>query len=140
MTCDRKQEIALRIICALNGACAAIFGMIMMIWADDAPMGLSDLVPALQALPLPGFMIENLFWPGLALLLVNGIANIVATALFSSRKAAACAWALAAGILLIGWCAFEMLYLPNVASVFYLVVGIVQTALAAKAMAARTAR
>ena len=117
------------IICALNGLCAVAFGAIMMIAANDAPMGLSELVPLIQTMPLPAFMTENLFWPGLALLLVNGVANLVATALFFSRPSAARRWALAAGALLICWCAFEMLYFPNAASIIYLIVGLAQTAL-----------
>ena len=101
----------------------------MMIAANDAPMGLSELVPLIRTMPLPAFMTENLFWPGLALLLVNGVANLVATALFFSRPSAARRWALAAGALLICWCAFEMLYFPNAASIIYLIVGLAQTAL-----------
>lgn len=124
-----KAETAVRIICALNGLCAVAFGAIMMIAANDAPMGLSELVPLVQTMPLPAFMTENLFWPGLALLLVNGVANLVATALFFNRPRAARRWALAAGALLICWCAFEMLYLPNAASIIYLIVGLAQTAL-----------
>ena len=124
-----KAETAVRIICALNGLCAVAFGAIMMIAANDAPIGLSELVPLVQTMPLPAFMTENLFWPGLALLLVNGVANLVATALFFNRPRAARRWALAAGALLICWCAFEMLYFPNAASIIYLIVGLAQTAL-----------
>ncbi|WP_255467449.1 hypothetical protein [Raoultibacter phocaeensis] len=125
-----KVDIALHIICALNGVCAAVFGAIMMIGADDAPLGLSELLPLIQTMPLPAFMTENLFWPGLALLLVNGVANLVAASLFFVRPRLARRWALAASILLICWCAFEMLYFPNAASIVYLIVGIVQAALA----------
>lgn len=125
-----KAETVVRVICALNGLCAVVFGTIMMAAANDAPMGLSELVPPIQTMPLPAFMTENLFWPGLALLLVNGVANLVATALFFSRPPAARRWALAAGVLLVSWCAFEMLCFPNAASIIYLIVGLAQTALA----------
>ena len=39
-------------------------------------------------------------------------------------------WALLAGALLIVWCVFELVYLPNPVSVIYLVIGLVQTACA----------
>ena len=38
--------------------------------------------------------------------------------------------ALLAGALLIVWCVFELVYLPNPVSVIYLVIGLVQTACA----------
>ena len=133
----RKSRIALRIICGVNGMCALVFGAIMMIWPTDTPMGLSELIPLIQTMPLPAFMTETLFWPGLALLLVNGAANLVASALFFAgqpRDRATISWALAAGMLLVCWCAFEMVYFPNAASVFYLLVGIAQVALSIRLM------
>ena len=45
--------------------------------------------------------------------------------------------ALLAGALLIVWCAFELVYLPNPVSVIYLVIGLVQTACAAVMRPAR---
>ena len=38
--------------------------------------------------------------------------------------------ALLAGALLLVWCVFELVYLPNPVSVIYLVIGLVQTACA----------
>lgn len=85
----------------------------------------------------------DLLWPGLALLLVNGVANGIATVQFAragrapaartgqSAERSARAWGLAAGVLLIGWCAFELAFMPNALSMAYLVVGCIQTACAA---------
>ena len=72
----------------------------------------------------------DLFWPGLALALVNGVANLVAAVLFARSDGRARSWALLAGALLIVWCVFELVYLPNPVSVIYLVIGLVQTACA----------
>ena len=74
-------------------------------------------------------MTADLFWPGLALALVNGVANLVAAVLFARSDGRARSWALLAGALLL-WCVFELVYLPNPDSVIYLVIGLVQTACA----------
>lgn len=124
-----------RAICAFNGVCAVVCGGFMMAGAVgmlpaslDGVFGFFNcMVPAIQMMPLPTFLTQNLFWPGLALLLVNGVANLVATVLFVRREQWARGWALAAGVLLIGWCAFELAYMLNAISVVYLVMGVVQT-------------
>lgn len=127
-------------ICVLNGVSAAACGFFMMAGAADAlPASLegafasfNGMVPLVQRLPLPSFMAANLFWPGLALVLVNGVANLVAVAWFAMHDRRARGWALAAGLLLIGWCAFELAFMANPVSAAYLVVGLVQTACAWK--------
>lgn len=139
-------RLVVRIVCAFNGICAVACGFFMMAGAagalpsslDSAFALFNDMVPVIRRLPLPEFMAVNLFWPGLALALVNGVANLVASWLFLRRREAlARRWALAAGVLLIGWCAFELAYLPNPVSVAYLVVGIVQTVCAGAMRPAR---
>ena len=99
--------------------------------ADLELFGFFDLmVPLIQRMPLPAYMTADLFWPGLALALVNGVANLVAAVLFARSDGRARSWALLAGALLIVWCVFELVYLPNPVSVIYLVIGLVQTACA----------
>lgn len=128
-----------RVICAFNGVCAVACGGFMMAGAAGALPALFEgafsffnaMVPAIQALPLPAFMTQDLFWPGLALLLVNGVANLVATVLFARHDRRARAWALAAGVLLVCWCALELAYLPNAVSAAYFAMGVVQTACSA---------
>ena len=109
-----------------NGVCAVVCGGFMMAGAAgilppafDELFGFFDLmVPLIQRMPLPAYMTADLFWPGLALALVNGVANLVASVLFARSDGRARSWALLAGALLI-------------VSVIYLVIGLVQTACAA---------
>ncbi|MDR3847366.1 MULTISPECIES: hypothetical protein [Eggerthella] len=127
-----------RAICVFNGVCAVVCGGFMMTGAAgilppafDELFGFFDLmVPLIQRMPLPAYMTADLFWPGLALALVNGVANLVAAVLFARSDGRARSWALLGGALLIVWCVFELVYLPNPVSVIYLVIGLVQTACA----------
>ena len=80
-----------RVICVFNGVCAVVCGGFMMAGAAGILppafgelFGFFDLmVPLIQRMPLPAYMTADLFWPGLALALVNGVANLVAAVLFA---------------------------------------------------------
>ena len=116
-----------------NGICAPLCGIWMMLSAlADLPLSWNDWMPLsiYDPFPLHDVFFASHFWPGLALLLVNGVSNIVAIAM---RRKGDGAWAracLVAGVLLICWTAVEMVFIPNGLSVFYLVLGVLQTAAA----------
>ena len=95
------------------------------------PVSWNDVMPIelLGVLPLPEPLIATWFLPGVALALVNGAPNIVALALrFRGKRAASYRWGIAAGVLLIAWTAFELAFMPNGISAFYLALGVLQTA------------
>ena len=115
------------IICVVNGFCALIFGVLMALSPDGSLIMMQELVPAVQALPLPSMFIQDLLWPGIALFLVNGVANLTAFVLLTRKKDSGYKVGLFAGVLLICWCTFELIFMFNFISVFYLLVGIAQT-------------
>lgn len=95
------------------------------------PFSWNDVMPIefLGVLPLPEPLIATWFWPGVALALVNGAPNIVALVMrFRGRRAASYRWSIAAGVLLIAWTVFELVFMPNGISAFYLALGVLQTA------------
>lgn len=117
-----------------NAIGASVSGIWMMLSALFAlPLSWNDWMPLsiYDPFPLHDVFFTSHFWPGLALFLVNGVPNIVALVL---RPKSAFAWhraCLVAGILLVCWTVTEMLIIPNGLSVFYLALGILQTAAAA---------
>ena len=103
----------------------AVSGLVAMSvsWNDVMP------IEFLGVLPLPEPLIATWLWPGVALALVNGAPNIVALALrFRGKRAASYRWGIAAGVLLIAWTAFELAFMPNGISAFYLALGALQAA------------
>ena len=114
-----------------NGICAPLCGGWMMLSAlVDLPLSWNDWMPLSIYDPFPfhDVFFTSHFWPGLALLLVNGVPNIAALVLH--RRGDKAAWhraCLLAGILLLCWTITEMLIIPNGLSAFYLVLGILQT-------------
>ena len=114
----------------LNGICAPICGLWMMLSAlFDLPLSWNDWMPLSIYDPFPfhDVFFTSHFWPGLALLLVNGVPNIIA--LFVRHRGnmrAWVRWCTIAGVLLIIWTAVELVLIPNGISVFYFVLGVLQ--------------
>lgn len=113
-----------------DGLCAIICGLWMLLSALFAlPLSWNDLMPLslLEPLPIPAFMKADFLWPGIALLLVNGIPNVIALSLrFRGNLKGFYTWGIIAGVLLIAWTAFEMIFIPNGISIFYMVLGVLQ--------------
>ena len=114
-----------------NGAAAVVCGVWMILSACiNLPLSWNDWMPLsiYDPFPLHDVFFTSHFWPGLALLLVNGVPNISAIVAHRRRSSSWPQWCLAAGVLLIAWTVVELVVIPNGLSVFYLVVGIFQTA------------
>ena len=115
-----------------DGVCSIVCGGFMALSGLVAlPVSWNDVMPIefLGVLPLPEPLIATWFWPGVALALVNGAPNIVALAMrFRGKRAASYRWGFAAGGLVFAWTAFELAFMPNGISAFYLALGVLQTA------------
>lgn len=122
-------------LCVINGLCALVFGALMMFTPLDSSLagalGLDDMFALMGNFPLQEVFFRDFFWSGLALALVNGVANTVAVVLAATHRSLALVrtWQLVAGICLIVWCLVELVFLPNPPAVFYLLLGVVQTSL-----------
>ena len=103
-----------------DGVCSIVCGGFMALSGLVAlPVSWNDVMPIefLGVLPLPEPLIATWFWPGVALALR-----------FRGKRAASYRWGIAAGVLLIAWTAFELAFMPNGISAFYLALGVLQTA------------
>lgn len=115
-----------------DGICAPVCGVWMMASAlFTLPLSWNDWMPAsiLDPLPIPVFMKQDLLWAGFALLLVNGVPNVIALVFrFRGKLEASYRWGIVAGTLLILWTMFELVFIPNGLSAFYLLLGVLQLA------------
>ena len=113
-----------------NGICAPLCGLWMMLSAlFDLPLSWNDWMPLSIYDPFPfhDLFFTSHFWPGLALLLVNGVPNIIALVVRRHGDMGAWAnWCAVAGALLIAWTVTELIIIPNGLSVFYFVLGVLQ--------------
>lgn len=117
-----------------DGICAPLCGIWMMASALVAlPFSWNDWMPLsiYDAFPFHDVFFTSHFWPGLALLLVNGLPNIIAIAKkHRSGDAAWVRWCIVAGALLVVWTTTELFIIPNGLSIFYFVLGVLQAATA----------
>ena len=113
-----------------NAIGASVCGVWMMLSAlFDLPLSWNDWMPLSIYDPFPfhDVFFTSHFWPGLALLLVNGIPNIVALIMRRQHNMASWVrWCTIAGLLLIAWTVTELVLIPNGMSAFYFVLGILQ--------------
>ena len=117
-----------------NGICAPLCGGWMMLSAIvNLPLSWNDWMPLSIYDPFPfhDVFFTSHLWPGLALLLVNGVANIVALVMRRrGNEAGWVKWCTVAGALLVVWTVTELLIIPNGISVFFFVLGVFQLAAA----------
>jgi len=113
-----------------NGICAPVCGLWMMLSTlCTLPLSWNDLMPLSIYDPFPfhDVFFTSHFWPGLALLLVNGVPNIIAIiAQHRGNMGNWATWCIIAGALLIVWTTTELLLIPNGISVFYFALGVLQ--------------
>jgi hypothetical protein len=119
----RAARVYLLVVSILNGLAGLICGVLFIASPDGSLMGFQPLVPVVQALPLGDIFFRDLWWIGVAMLLMLAVPNLVATFMLLRRSAHQYRVTLAAAVLLMLWCGFEILFMFNVAAVGYFLVG-----------------
>ena len=127
-----------------NAIGASVCGVWMMLSAlFDLPLSWNDWMPLSIYDPFPfhDVFFTSHFWPGLALLLVNGVSNIVALIMRRRHNMASWVrWCTIAGLLLIVWTVTELVLIPNGMSAFYFALGVLQLAAALRLRRQRATR
>ena len=113
------------IVSILNGLAGLICGVLLLAAPDGRLLQAGALLPVIKTLPLAGVFFQDFVWIGIAMLLVLGLPNAVAAVLLLRRSARQYAASLVAGILLLAWTGFEMIFMFNGAALGYFTVGVV---------------
>lgn len=93
---------------------------------------MTDLLPQIQQdLPLIGASFHSFLWPGLLLLAIIGVPNLVGATLTMKRSPSAALLAFACGVILMGWTGLQLLVVfgVNPISAIYFVFGLLQAVL-----------
>jgi hypothetical protein len=112
-------------VSVLNGLAGLVCGLLLVARPDGALLMATSLLPVIRTLPLAGVFFGDLFWIGIAMILALGVPNLVAAVMLVTQNARQYQVALAAAVLLMCWCGFELIYMFNFAAVGYFVVAIV---------------
>ena len=113
------------VISILNGLSGLVCGVLFIAGPDGRLLQAGALRPVIQGLPLANVFFRDFFWIGVAMLLVLGIPNTVAAVMLLRRSERQYVATLVAGILLLLWCGFEMVYMFNVPALGYFTVGVI---------------
>lgn len=88
---------------------------------------MDGLLPGMQVLPFAEILFKNLIFPGIALLIVNGIPNLIAGILLLKYKKEGIILGLVQGIILMLWIVIQFIIYPlNFMSTIYFIFGLIQ--------------
>jgi len=114
----------LMLVSILNAVAGLVCGALFLISPDGSLMGFEPLLTVVATLPLAGVFFRDLMWIGVAMLAALGIPNTVAAFMLIRRNSRQYLATLAAGVLLMLWTGFELIFMYNVAALGYFTVGL----------------
>ncbi|MDZ4177724.1 MAG: hypothetical protein U1E29_00600, partial [Coriobacteriia bacterium] len=113
------------VVSVLNGAAGVVCGVLFLAGPDGHLMQAGALLPVVQRLPLASVFFRDFTWIGIAMLLVLGIPNSIAAVMLLRRSESQYLATLTAGVLLVLWCGFELIFMFSALAVGYFAVGLV---------------
>lgn len=107
------------------GAVAGAAGM--LIDTTGKAMGMDAMLPYFQKLPFADVLFQNFLFPGIALLIVNGISNLTAAVLLFMKKKSGVVLGGVFGVTLMLWICIQFYMLPaNFMSTAFFIIGFLQ--------------
>lgn len=123
----RKARIALLFWTLFIGLGAVCGALMMFIEPLGKTTGMDCLLPYFQVLPFADKLFQNLIFSGVALLIVNGITNLIAAALLFLKKKSGIICGTVFGFTLMLWIIIQFVILPaNFMSTMYFFFGLFQ--------------
>lgn len=102
-------------------------GIGMLADPSGRAMGMDVLLPAFQVLPFADVLFQNLTFPGIALILINGIPNLVAAGLLLKKRKFGVVLGGVLGITLMLWICIQFYMFPaNFMDIMYFIFGFFQ--------------
>lgn len=112
------------VVSVLNGLSGLVCGVLFLIRPDGSLLQAGALLPVIRTLPLSSLFFQDFIWIGVAMLLALGVPNTVAAVMLIRRAASQYLVTLVAGILLILWTGFELIFMSNAPALVYFAVGV----------------
>jgi hypothetical protein len=113
------------VVSTLNGVAGFVCGVLFLAGPDGHLMQAGALLPVVRQLPLASVFFRDFVWIGVAMLLVLGVPNSIAAVMLLRKSRNQYLATLVAGVLLILWCGFELVFMFNALAVGYFAVGII---------------
>lgn len=92
----------------------AVWGAVCMFIAPDGSLlQMEQMLPYFEVLPFANVLFANYVFPGIALLLVNGVTNLIAAVLLIKNKRLGVELGAAFGVTLMLWITIQFVILPS---------------------------
>lgn len=123
----KKTKKVLLFLCLFISVCA-VFGSIgMFIDPTGSLMKMNDILPYFKVLPFSKILFQNYIFSGIALLIVNGLSNLLAAYLLIKNKRSGIILGTIFGFTLMLWITIQFIILPtNVLSITFFNLGLLQ--------------
>lgn len=109
------------------GVGAYVGGIAMLIRPDGSLLQMEPMLPYFQVLPFSDVLFQNYIFPGIALIIVNGISNTVASILMLRNKRSGYVLATVFGFTLMLWIIIQFAIFPmNALDIIYFTLGVLQ--------------
>jgi EamA domain-containing membrane protein RarD len=115
----------LLVVSILNGVAGLVCGVLFIAGPDGHLLQAGALLPVIQGLPLASVFFQDFVWIGVAMLLVLGVPNSIAAVMLLRKSENQYRATLVAAVLLILWCAFELVFMLNALAVGYFAIGLI---------------
>ena len=103
----------------------------LMFWLVPDRMGMRGLLPFMQVLPFSSILFNSTFWPGMFLLVINGLTQLVSAILIVRRNRFAPIAVAVCGVILMGWITLQFVIFPaNAYSITYFFFGLAEAIMA----------
>ncbi len=106
----------------------ALFGAFMMFFdTTGETFGMAPMLPFFQVLPLADILFQNFLLPGIALLCVNGLTNLLTFYLLLKRNKLGSRAGMLCGVLLMLWICIQFYIFPlNFTSTLFFFIGLLE--------------
>lgn len=123
----KKTRKVLIFWCLFVGMCA-IFGSIgMFIDPTGNLIKMNEMLPYFDTLPFSNVLFQNYIFPGISLLIVNGLSNSLAAYLLIKNKKIGIILGTIFGFTLMLWITIQFVIFPiNILSILYFIIGLLQ--------------
>ena len=113
------------VVSILNGFAGLVCGVLFIAGPDGHLLQAGALLLVIQGLPLASVFFQDFLWIGAAMLVVLGVPNSIAAVMLLRKSQNQFLATLVAGMLLLLWCGFELIFMFNVPAVGYCVTGLI---------------
>jgi hypothetical protein len=113
------------VVSILNGFAGLVCGVLFIVRPDGSLLQAGALLPIIRTLPLADIFFHSFLWIGVAMLLVLGVPNTVAAAMLVRHSGRQYLATLVAGVLLVMWTGFELIFMYNAPALGYFTAGAV---------------